>query len=123
MLSRHRPGHVEPLLVQEDFDAKICWVAEGGPGLGRRPALNDRERLVASRLAACLAPAHIDVEVRRTLESALENGFGFAAAIRLHEKVDGEEHEARVRRAILERPQPLLGPAQCLVSTLVPKAE
>src|ERR1700722_462580 len=123
MLSRHRPGRVEPLLVHEDFDAKIGWVAEGGPGLGRRPALNHRERLVASGLAARLAPARIDVEVRRTLERALENGFGFASAIRLHEKVRGEEDEARVRRGVLERPQPFLGPAERLFRALMPEAE
>src|SRR5580692_10889758 len=123
MLSRHRPGHVEPLLVHEDFDAKIGWVAEGGPGLGRRPALNHRERLVASGLAACLAPAQIDIEVWRTLERALENGFGFASAIRLHEKVGGEEDEARVRRGVLERPEALLSPAQRLFRALMPEAE
>ena len=123
MLSRYRPGHVEPLLVHEDFDAKIGWVAEGGSGLGRRPALNHRERPLASGLAACLAPARIDVEVRRTLESALENGFGFASAIRLHEKVGGEEDKARVRRAILECPEPFLRPAQSFVRAFVLKAE
>src|ERR1700691_2372501 len=123
MLSRHRPGDVEPLLVHEDFDAKIGWVAEGGPGLGRRQALDEGERLVASCLAACLAPAQVDIEVRPALESALENSFGFAAAMRPHEKVGGEEDEARVRRAVLERPEPLLSPAQRLVRALVLKAE
>ena len=90
--------------VHQNFDAKIGGMAEGEPGLGRRPALDQRERLVASRLAACLAPAQVDIEVRRALESALENGFGFASAVCLHEKVGGEEDEARVRRAVLERP-------------------
>src|ERR1700689_2897168 len=123
MPSRHSPGRVEPLLVHEDFDAKIGWVAEGGSGLGRRPALNHRERLVASGLAACLAPARIDVEVRRTLERALQNAFGFASAIRLHEKVGGEEDEARVRRSVLERPEPLLSPAQRFVRAFMPEAE
>src|ERR1700734_2083660 len=123
ILARHRPGWVEPLLVHEDFDAKIGWVAEGGPCLGRRPALNHRERLVASGLAACLAPARIDVEVRRTLERALQDAFGFAPAIRLHKKAGREEDEARVRRAVLERPQPFLGPAQRLIRAPVPEAE
>ena len=104
MLSRRRPGHVEPLLVHQDFDAKIGGMAEEGPRLGRRPALDQRKRLVASRLAARLAPAQVDIQVWRALESALQNGFGFASAIPLHEKIGGEEDEARVRRAVLERP-------------------
>ena len=104
VLSRHRPGHGESLLVHQNFDAKIGGMAEREPGLGRGAALNDRERLVESRLAACVAPAQIDVEVRRTLERAPEKGFGLGRTIRLHKKIGGEEHEARVGRAILERP-------------------
>ena len=92
-------------------------------GLGPRPGLDQRKRLVASRLATCLAPAQVDIEVRRALERALENDFGFAAALRLDEKVGGEEHEARVRWTILECPQPFLGPAQRLIRALMSGAE
>src|SRR6204780_4578486 len=107
MLSRHRPGDVEPLLVHEDFDAKIGWVAEGEPGLGRRQALDEGQRLAASCLAARLAPAQVYIEARPALKSAPEDGFGLALALRLHEKVGGEEAEAGVRRPAPERPESL----------------
>ena len=87
-----------------NLDAKIGGMAEREPGLGHGAALNHRERLVESRLAARVAPAQVDIEVRRALERALEKGFGLGPTISLHKKVGGEEHEARVGRAILERP-------------------
>src|ERR1700677_3746914 len=96
---------------------------EGEPRLGGRQALSEGERPVPSCLPAGLAPAPVDIEVRRALESAPEDGFGLALALRLHEKVGGEEDEARVRRAVLERPEPLLSPAQRLFRALMPEAE
>jgi hypothetical protein len=66
---------------------------------------------------------HIDIEVRRALESALENGFGFASALRLQQKIGGEQNEAGVRGTVLERPQPFLGPTQRLARAFVLEAE
>src|ERR1700722_3998161 len=123
MLSRHRPIPLELAFVHQDLDAEIGGVAQERSGLGRSTAPDQRERLVGNRLAACLAPAQVDIEVWRALERALENGFGFASAVRLHEKVGGEEDEARIRRSILECPEPLLGPTQRLVRALVLEAE
>ena len=49
--------------------------------------------------------------------------FGLASAVGLDETIGGEDREPRVRRAVLERPQALLGPAQRLFRALVLVAE